>query len=45
MPTNDNQELAELAYTSLNNIILQAEDRQVVIMGDMNAHIQGYGGA
>lgn len=45
MPTNDNQELSELAYITLNNIILQADDRQVIVMGDLNAHIEGYSGA
>ena len=45
MPTNDNQELSESAYITLNNIILQAEDKQVIVMGDLNAHIEGFGGA
>ena len=39
------QELADDAFASLSNIISRAEGKQIILIGDFNAHIEGYGGA
>ena len=45
MPCESQQELAEDAFATLSNIISRADGKQIILIGDFNAHIEGYGGA